>query len=149
MLARNENNYGRELTTFNSLMDLFMREMGAAHHPFFNGESNHDSLQLKVDEKEVTAILPCAGCRGSDFEVETSGDILTVKVKHSSTCEKEGKKKNYIARERCFREFTESIHLPVPVKGQEATAKYEDGILTISLPRMGKDEEKNRRIEVK
>ena len=45
------------------------------------------------------------------------------------------KEKKYISRERCCHEFSESIRLPVPVKGQEATAKYADGVLTVIMPR--------------
>ena len=141
MLARNDSNWGRELKNFNSMMDLFMREMGMRPAKWLD-EGFDRGLQYMVDEKCVTAHLPCAGCKGSDFQVEVVGDMLNVSVKHSScNCEKEGKEKHFITKERCFREFTESCRLPVPVKGQEATAKYEDGVLTVTIPRLM--EEKN------
>lgn len=132
MLARHES-MNREFRDFNSLMDHFLQEMGMT--PVFRkAEEGGKHLQLKIDDKNVTALLPCAGHKGSDFEVDVVGDMLNVTFRHSEE-KKEEKEKKYISRERCCHEFSESIRLPVPVKGQEATAKYADGVLTVTMPR--------------
>ncbi|MBR2363626.1 MAG: Hsp20/alpha crystallin family protein [Lentisphaeria bacterium] len=152
MLARNENNWGRELKNFNSMMDLFIKEMGLRPAKWFD-EALDNHLQVTVDEKTVTAVLPCAGCKGSDFEVEVVGDMLNVTFKHSScNCGEEGKEekkeKHFITKERCIREFSESIRIPVPVNGLEATAKYEDGVLSVIIPRVGVEEKKLHTVKV-
>ncbi len=132
MLARHES-MNREFRDFNSLMDHFLQEMGMT--PVFRKvEEGGKRLQLKIDEKNVTALLPCAGHKGSDFEVDVVGDMLNVTFKCSEE-KKEEKEKKYISRERLYHEFSESVRLPVPVKGQEATAKYADGVLTVTMPR--------------
>ena len=147
MLARHEN-FNRELRNFNSMMDLFLHEIGK--DGFFHPSENPGKhLQLKVDEKNVTAFLPCAGCKGSDFEVEVVGDILNVTHKHSSEKNVEEKEKKYISRERFCHEFTESIRLPVPVQGKDSTARYTDGVLTVTMPRCGEEHPRIHCVNVK
>lgn len=149
MLARHDN-WKKEWSNFNSMMDLFMREFNSRDPELWKMGDPGSRLQLQTEEKEVKAILPCAGCKGSDFEVDVVGDMLNIKVKHSSGSGKEEKKeKKYIAKERYFCEFTESCRLPVPVKGQEASAKYEDGVLTITIPRLEPELPKIHTVTVK
>ena len=149
MLTRNDGSWNGELRNFNSMVDLFMREMGMRPAKWFD-EGFDSRLQLKVEDKAVTALLPCAGCKGSDFQVDVVGDMLNVSVKHASCdCENEGKaKKHFVKKERCVREFSESIQLPVPVNGQDATAKYEDGVLTVTIPRVAEETGKLHTVKV-
>lgn len=150
MLARNDGSWGsRELRNLNSMMDLFMREMGMKH-PGWLDDNWESSIQVTLNDKSVTATLSCPGCRNEDMEVEVVGDMLNVNIKHASRedhTHEEGKK-HYITRERSCREFSESIRMPVPVKGQEAKAKYIDGVLTIEIPRMDAPEKKYHSVRV-
>ena len=93
------------------------------------------SQKIILDVKDccIKAFLPFPGCKGEDFKVEVTGDLLTVTASCSS-CE-EKKNKRIFRSERCHETFSESIRLPVTVKAAEATACYKDGVLEILLPR--------------
>ena len=79
-----------------------------------------------------------------DFELEVVGDFLTVKAVKCCKTENE-EKKHYVVRERVCETYEESVKLPVQVKGAETKAKYINGVLEISIPRI---EEENPKTHV-
>jgi HSP20 family protein len=91
--------------------------------------------ETEILEKEVVVKISCPGCKSDEFELQITGDFLNFKVNHCETKESGNKNKHYVFRERSCAEYEESIKLPVPVKGAEATAKYADGVLHVTIPR--------------
>ncbi|RJO61926.1 Hsp20/alpha crystallin family protein [candidate division WS5 bacterium] len=59
---------------------------------------------------------------------------------------KEEEKKNYYYKEIQRGSFERTVRLPVPVKKEKADAKYEDGMLTITIPKI---EEKKAKVKIK
>jgi len=92
-------------------------------------------LDLKVGDKEVAVTLPLPACNAEGIEVEMLGDVLTIRAERSEEKKEEEEDKHYIRRERSMMSYEESVKLPVRVKASEAKAKYEDGVLTVTLPR--------------
>lgn len=107
------------------------------------------TLDLKVAEKEVIATLPMPGCKDEDIEVEVNGDILSIRAERCEERKEENKETHFIRRERSTMSFEESVRLPVRVKANEANAKYEDGVLTVTLPREAAAAEKSHVVKVK
>lgn len=107
------------------------------------------ALDLKVGEKEITATLPMPGCNDEDIEVEVNGDVLSIRAERNEEKKDEDKEKHFIRRERSTMSFEESVRLPVRVKAGEAKAKYEDGVLTVTLPREEAAAEKTHVVKVK
>ena len=108
------------------------------------GNAIDTKLDYEVMDNEVKLKLPCPGCQAKDFDVEVVGDFVTIRVSRREMAQEHGHpdsdcecKCRYICRERSFEEYEESVKLPVMVKGSEAKAKYEDGILTVTIPRLG------------
>ena len=94
---------------------------------------NSPGMDVEVMEKEVVVTVPFAGAKNEDFDVEIVGDCLTVSAERKY-CSKEGCG-NITRQERSTSRCCESITLPVKVIGQEATASYTDGVLTVKIPR--------------
>jgi HSP20 family protein len=92
-------------------------------------------MTVKVEEDVVKVQFAFAGCKNSDFDVESSGMFLTVRVAQRERCPAEEGDKHYSCTERNWNEYQESIKLPVPVIPNDAKAKYADGVLEITLPR--------------
>jgi HSP20 family protein len=107
----------------------------------FGGHIN-SKLDVEVKDKTVEIKFPCPGRCKDDFELEVVGDFLTVKATSCTHKKEHDDKKNYVIRERVCESTEESIKLPVPVKGVEARAKYTNGVLEITIPRV--EEEKNK-----
>jgi HSP20 family protein len=105
-------------------------------------------MHIKVNNDSVVVQFAFAGCKPSDFDVESSGTFLTVRVAKREKQPSEDCGKHYSCNERVWGEFQESIKLPVPVISAEAKAKYSDGILEITLPRAKNGENGVKQVQV-
>lgn len=127
--------------TLGSLDDLFRTVFGRLSD--FGPEWMSDrvcgkTLDVEVGEQEVVVTLPLPGCVEESIEVEMHGDILTIRAERAEEKNSDGKGQ-YIRRERTTMGYEESIKLSVRVKADEAKAMYEDGVLTVTLPRGDSD----------
>lgn len=83
------------------------------------------------DEFEVTADAP--GFEKSDIELRVSDNTLHVSARREE--ERHEGDESYIRQERHGRSFSRSIRLPEPVRSQDASARYANGVLTVTLPK--------------
>ncbi len=83
------------------------------------------------DEIVVKAALP--GIKADEVQINITGEVLTLKgeVKH----EEETKEKAWHIREQRYGSFERSVVLPTDVVADKAKADFENGILTITLPK--------------
>lgn len=95
------------------------------------------------DKLVVTTDLP--GVKKEEVEINLKEDMLEISAK--SGREKEAEEEGYLRREREYTRFYRAIRLPAGVKEEGATAKMENGVLTISLPK-AKIEEQKKKIEI-
>jgi HSP20 family protein len=95
------------------------------------------------DEIVVKAALP--GIKADEVQINITGEVLTLKgeVKQSQEMEE----KAWHIREQRFGSFERSIALPTDVVADKAQADFENGILTITLPKA--EEVKPKSITVK
>jgi HSP20 family protein len=100
--------------------------------PFFG-----TGLNLLVDVIEtaelvkVNAELP--GINLNDVDISIIGDALT--IKGSKKAEKEEKGKQYHRVERRYGDFERTINMPSLVEIEKAKAEYNNGILSITIPK--------------
>jgi len=101
-------------------------------------------LDVYENADSVTVQVELAGMKKEDFEISLEEDTLTIAGERKR--ETGGERGESFRSERSFGTFRRAISLPAPVKGSEVRATYENGILTITLPKA--DEAKPRKIEV-
>ncbi|GAB6862442.1 Hsp20/alpha crystallin family protein [Haloplanus litoreus] len=82
------------------------------------------------DELVVTADVP--GFEKGEFDISIDDDRLTVRAE--SEMESSSDDDSYVRRERHHRTVRRTIHLPVAVDGENATATYRNGVLTVTVP---------------
>jgi HSP20 family protein len=103
-------------------------------------------LALDVIEDEnnyqVKASLP--GLKPEDIDITYNKGVLTIKGEVKD--ESQTSKGQYHLRERRFGAFSRSISLPASIKADEIDASYQDGVLTLRLPKV--EEVKPKRISV-
>ena len=106
-----------------------------------------EALAVDMYETDETIIVKMAipGVKPESLDVSVAGDTLTIKGETKS--EEEVKEENYIRRERRYGSFCRSLTIPLPVVPDEAEAGFENGILTLSLPKA--EEVKPKVIKVK
>ncbi len=98
-------------------------------------------------ENEVVVEMPLAGIDPEKVEISVENDILNVSGSFEETDEE--KKRNYFRKEVRRGSFGRTISLPKPVKGEEANAEYEKGILTITIPKEERAKPKKISVQVK
>ena len=96
---------------------------------------NGDSLVLKA---EVPGINP------DDVEIRVEDNTLYLKGERKF--EKEVKEQNYHRVERSYGTFTRTFSLPNSVDADKVSANYQDGVLTLTMPK--KEEAKPKTIKI-
>jgi HSP20 family protein len=116
----------------------------------WSGDGN-GRLAVQVDvaetEKaiEVTADLP--GVNEKDIDVSLAGDMLTIKAEKKS--DKEEKTKDYHLVERSYGTFERSMMLPFKADAAKIDAKFDKGVLKLTVQKPAEAQTKLQKIEVK
>ena len=138
----------RERMTLREAMDRLFDD--AFTHPLYlsrEGGSNWSSPAIDMyqtdDDIVVKAALP--GLRADEVQINVNGDILT--IRGETKLEEEQKDKSWHIREHRWGAFERSVRLPTGVIAEQAKADFENGILTITLPKL--EEVKPKTITVK
>lgn len=142
LLAKRENEVPAELEkVFPGVDELVRSFFGKFIEPgsgLLRGSVFDSRWETVVKDDVVKVKIACPGCKTCDFDVEIVGDILNFKIRQDQEkrqCQDKQCSRRYIFRERTFAEYEESIKLPVPVKGAEAHASYQHGVVEVTIPR--------------
>jgi HSP20 family protein len=112
------------------LQDSFVRPGSGA--PVQGGQ-----LPLPLDvcetEHEFVVKSPIAGVKPDDVQITVHGDTLSIRAEIKAEEDKKGE--HWHLRERRFGIFQRSIALTTPVDSEKAQAQFENGVLTLRLPK--------------
>ncbi len=105
------------------------------------------AINVKENDKAYEVELAAPGTTKDDFKVNVDKDgCLTIKMEHKDENKKEDKKEHYLRREFSYSNYEQSYALPDDVNREGIEAKVDNGILTITLPKVTKEEkQKNTR----
>ena len=135
-----------ELANLHSAMDrLFEDFLG---HPTQAGDAGRrqgtPTYFLPLDVKEVgngyEIHAPVPGFKPEEVDVTFSEGVLTIRAEHSEESRRE--QGGYLRKEVSHGNYQRSIQLPGDVKGEEITASFENGVLTVSVPKVPRPEPK-------
>lgn len=124
----------RELISLREAMDRLFEESFV--RPFgWLATTGAETLAIDMYETDNDIVVKAAipGVKPEDIDVTISGDVLTIKGEVKE--EKEVKEESYIRKERRYGTFCRSVTLPIEVDVDKAKAEYENGILTLTLPK--------------
>lgn len=113
-------------------------DMGSIFNDFFDdsivGFTGLNSIKADVKETEKEFIIDAEipGAKKEDIKLDLRDDRLTISVEKTEETKEE--KDNYIRRERRYGSSSRSFSVE-NVKHEDVTAKYENGILSIVLPK--------------
>lgn len=119
------------------LLELLHGAQGRDAHQAGTASIDHYEGQLAVDVAQTKDALvvasTIAGARPEDIHVSISGDVLTIR----GTRERQTgiDEKDYFYKECYWGTFSRTIVLPVDVRTDEAKASFENGVLTITVPK--------------
>ncbi|MCO5238065.1 MAG: Hsp20/alpha crystallin family protein [Chitinophagaceae bacterium] len=107
------------------------------------------SVNITEDAGGYNVALAAPGLKREDFKIDISGNMITISSEKEES--KEEKEKKFTRKEYNYTSFSRSFNLPDDVNEDRIEAKYNDGVLNVSLPRkeeLKKNKEK-KQIEVK
>ncbi|HDQ04561.1 MAG TPA: Hsp20/alpha crystallin family protein [Deltaproteobacteria bacterium] len=98
-----------------------------------------DYPAINVWEKDGTAVITAElpGMDHDSIDISVTDNVLTLSGKGKAQVVNEGEA--YLRQERITENFQRNFKLPFRVASQGVEAKYEKGILTITLPRLKDD----------
>jgi HSP20 family protein len=134
----------------NRLFDDVLRGTGLPAATGNQGQGrvgNFVNASMNVSETEneirITAELP--GVTEQDIDVSLDDDVLT--IRGEKKFERTDDKENFHFVERSYGTFQRSLRLPFPVAPEQVQARFENGVLTVTLTKTGR-QERSRRIQV-
>jgi HSP20 family protein len=120
--------------------DLF-DVMNQAMHPWGEQSLLPKAIKTDVVEKDdrylVTAEL--AGVAKDDIKMDYKNDQLLISAKRESFSDHADKDGNLLQSERSYGSVSRAYYLP-SVDAGKITAKYQDGVLAVTLPKLSLDE---------
>lgn len=102
-----------------------------------NSMRNPNQAPVNVQETdagyELQLIAP--GLRKEDFELNLTGELLTISYTKSADRKSENKNKGFLRQEYRLESFVRSFTCDDSVDATKVSARYENGILYLSLPK--------------
>jgi HSP20 family protein len=105
---------------------------------FGGGESRRTgwvpAVDVREDNKEIVLEIELPGIKPSDVDVTAENGVLTIRGEKQSTST-EGTEGRYHVVERTYGSFTRSFQLPSAVDERSIEADFEDGLLSVRIPK--------------
>jgi len=103
------------------------------------------SMNVSETDKEIRITAELPGVTEKDIDVSLDDDVLT--IRGEKRFERTDDKENFHFVERSYGTFQRSLRLPYAVDSEQVQASFENGILTVTVPKTGR-QERSRRIQV-
>ncbi|KAG2742192.1 small heat shock protein [Suillus brevipes Sb2] len=99
-------------------------------------------LHENPETKTVTATFELPGLKQQDVNVEVHGNRLSIsgESKRSENFDKGG----YVVQERTYGKFSRTLQIPQGIRAEDIRATMENGVLTVSFPKAGPDQQPQR-----
>ena len=112
--------------------------------------STAPAVNVKESEDAYTMELAAPGIKKEYCRVNINEDgNLAIAIENKVEHKHEDKKHHYLRREFSYSNYEQNYTLPDDVERDKISAKVEDGILTVTMPKMAKEEKKlSKAIEV-
>jgi len=130
-----------DFDSFSSFIDSFFNT------DFFPQIQNVGQMKVDIKENDKEYILEAEipGVNKDEITVEVKDDMLTISVQRDERIEET--KENYIRRERRYGSQSRSFYLD-NVRAEDIKASFNNGILTISLPKKKIKSNNSRKIDI-
>ncbi len=133
----------REARRMHDMLDRMMDR--SLLDPLYGGPEGTLPLDMYQTDDEIIVKASAPGLTAEDLDISITGDALTIRGEFQADEVQEGAR--YHVRERRIESFARSIRLPTMVNVEGAKAEFENGILTLTLPKV--EEVKPKTISVK
>ena len=137
----------RDLISLREAMDRLFEESFIRPRAGWPAPLGVGALAVDMYETDQDVVIKSSapGVKPEDLDITITGDTLT--IKGETKTEEKVEKANYIRQERRYGAFCRSLTLPTTIVAEKAKAEFENGVLTLTLPKA--EEVKPKTIKVK
>lgn len=142
MAVNRWNPWGELFTLHDQVDQLFNEAFGRTVMPARAGGPAvaHLPLDIRQTDEAFTIEASVPGFRPDEVEVTLDENVLTIRGEHK--VDAESSRGGYVRRERQFASVYRQVGLPAEVRADEISATFENGVLTITVPRAQKAQPK-------
>ena len=114
--------------------------------------ANSSAAAFKTDIRDtgdayvLEADLP--GMKKEDIHIDIDGDRLSISAERSAVKEEKDENGGYVRCERSYGSFSRSFDIS-GIRGEDISAAYADGVLTLTLPKQARTVPASRRLEIR
>lgn len=136
------------LRELENLSERFNRYLGDfSNFNFTITDTFNPRIDISDDEKNINIVAEIPGVKKENIKVTLQDNILTLEGEKKK--EEEKKENNYFRSERVYGSFKRCFTLPTEVDSEKIEARFENGILHITLNKIEPKPKKTKTIELK
>lgn len=135
----------KDIVSLRDAMDRLFEDSFVRLSRFLPVFGEYLPIDMYQTDNEVVVKAAIPGIKPDEVDISITGDTLTIKGEHRE--DKEVKDEDYFYKECHFGTISRTVTIPVKVKSDKAEAVFENGVLTLTLPKA--EEVKPRQIKVK
>ncbi|HLU25535.1 MAG TPA: Hsp20/alpha crystallin family protein [Longimicrobiales bacterium] len=136
--------FGMTPDPFDMLVDALRAPFGGFGARNLMRPPDADVIETK-DEIRIVVDLP--GLTRDDIEIELENNVLTLSGEKREETIREDEEGRYHIAERRYGRFSRSFMLPGDVDADHIEATFENGVLTIAVPKS--EQARRRRVEIR
>lgn len=154
IMKRNNGNSNMP-STFTGLVDqLFQDNLTRFFNDDFWGSSgvsrpSQVPVNIKETDKTYEMELVAPGLKKEDLKLNVSNEMLTISFEHKEENNQENENEGWLKREYKHQSFSRSFSLDDTIDANKISAKYQDGVLYLSLPKKEGSQKISKNIEIK
>jgi len=123
----------RDMLSLREAMQQLMEESFVRPTATRGGEAQHLALDVHEEDNAYIVRASLPGYSPEDIQVNVMGDTLTIRAERKGEAERT--QGNYLVRERHAGSVQRSFSLPAQIDSNAVEADYEQGVLTLTLPK--------------
>lgn len=137
----------QELNNF--LRDTFMES--AFSHPLNLRKKItwRPAIEVRQNEKEYKIKVQLPGVDKDNIQIDVNNDYITISAEIEEEKESKDSEELTHTSEIRYGKFVRTIGFENPIKDDESSAEYKNGILTIKLPKQKIEKNKTKKLTVK
>lgn len=109
------------------------------------------AIEVKQNDKKYKVKVQLPGVKKDDIKVEIDNDFMTISAEIEEEKEKKEEHENerYHTSEIRYGRYQRTISFDHPIKVDESSATYKNGVLVINIPKQKVEEAKAKMLEIK
>lgn len=137
----------QELNNF--LRDTFMENIFS--HPLNLRKMStwRPAIELKQTEKDYKVKVQLPGVNKEDIHVELNNDYMTITAEVKTEKEDKGETEKVHTSEFRYGKYIRTISFDNPIKTDQSSAEYKNGVLSVILPKQKVEKSKTKKLNIK